>query len=279
MQQLRFFLPALSLAGWQQGPADQHVTLCLHGWLDNANSFLPLSAYLPQLNLVAIDLPGHGQSQHRSMDAHYHFLDWVYDVATLIKTQGWQQVDIIGHSMGAMIGSVLAAVMPQMVDKLVLIDSIGLVTGEAGNISCQISTALQHRWQSPVKQKPLYPDLQQAAVARQKQSDFGLEQALLLAERGTIAGEDGLTWSADIRLRESSAYRLLPEQARQLLQDIQCPVLAVLASDGLPMMQQARQQYQHCYQQLQLIEMTGGHHCHMTQPEQLASQIRLFLQR
>jgi pimeloyl-ACP methyl ester carboxylesterase len=277
MQAVTFSLPALSLAGWQQGPAQQKVTLCLHGWLDNADSFLPLSAYLPELNLIAVDLPGHGQSGHRSSDAHYHFLDWIYDVATLIKIAGWQQVDIIGHSMGAMIGSLLAAVMPQMVRKLVLIDSIGLVTGEASNITSQVRTAINHRWQSPNKQKPVYSDLQSAALARQNQSDFDISSALLLTRRGTTACAGGLTWSADMRLRESSAYRLLQPQATQLLNDIQCPVLAILAKDGLPMMQQARQEYQHCYRQLELIELSGGHHCHMTQPEHTANAIRQFL--
>lgn len=277
MQAVTFSLPALSLAGWQQGPTQLKVTLCLHGWLDNADSFLPISACLNELNLVAIDLPGHGQSQHRSLDAHYHFLDWIYDLATLIKTMGWQQVDIIGHSMGGMIGSVLAAVMPQMVGKLVLIDSIGLVTGEAGKTTEQVRSAIQHRWQSPHKQKPLYPDLQSAALARQSQSDFDLASALILAKRGTEPCPGGLTWSADMRLRESSAYRLLQPQAMQLLREIQCPVLAILASDGLEMMQQARQQYQSCYQQLEWVEITGGHHCHMTQPEHTANAIRQFL--
>lgn len=277
MLAVEFSLPALSLAGWQQGPTQQKVTLCLHGWLDNADSFLPLSACLNELNLVAIDLPGHGLSQHRSLDAHYHFLDWIYDLATLIKIQGWQQVDIIGHSMGGMIGSVLAAVMPQMVRKLVLIDSMGLVTGEAGKTTEQIRSAINHRWQSPHKQKPVYPDLQSAALARQSQSDFDLASALILAKRGTKRCPGGLTWSADMRLRESSAYRLLQPQAMQLLKDIQCPVQAILASDGLEMMQQARQQYQSCYQQLEWVEITGGHHCHMTQPQQTAKAIRQFL--
>ena len=277
MHSVQFSLPALSLAGWQLGPVQQNVTLCIHGWLDNADSFLPLSSWLTELNLVAIDLPGHGQSEHRSADAHYHFLDWVYDIATLIKIQGWQQVNLIGHSMGGLIGSVLAAVMPQMVSKLVLIDSMGLVTGEPEQTTQQLRTAIRHRWQSLDKQKPVYPDVQSAALARLQQSDFDLATALILAKRGTKPCQDGVTWCADMRLRESSAYRLMKAQAQHLLQDIQCPVLAVLATDGLEMTKSARQEYQHCYQQLQLIELGGGHHCHMTQPEQTANAIRQFL--
>lgn len=277
MQQRTFSLPSLTLAGWQQGEADGRVTLCLHGWLDNADSFLPLSCHLKELCLVAIDFPGHGYSQHRSADAHYHFLDWVYDVATLIKTQGWRQVDIIGHSMGGMVASVLAAVMPEMVRKLVLIDSIGLITGHESKVTEQIRTAIQHRWQSPAKQKPVYPDLHSAALARQNQSDFDLPCALILAKRGTEVCAGGVTWSADMRLRESSAYRLLPRQAEQLLKDIHCPVLGLLASDGLDLMQQALSLYRGCYQQLELVQVTGGHHCHMTAPAQIADSIRQFL--
>ena len=45
--------------------------LCLHGWLDNANSFRPLLPLMPELNAVAIDLPGHGRSGHLNQAVPY----------------------------------------------------------------------------------------------------------------------------------------------------------------------------------------------------------------
>ncbi|MGH8605107.1 MAG: alpha/beta fold hydrolase, partial [Gammaproteobacteria bacterium] len=53
--------------------SDQGAPLiALHGWLDNAASFDPLASYLDEFDLVALDLAGHGLSDHRPKGVHYH---------------------------------------------------------------------------------------------------------------------------------------------------------------------------------------------------------------
>ena len=47
--------------------------LCLHGWLDNAASFVPLSGYLKDFDLLALDFAGHGFSSHRPASSRYYF--------------------------------------------------------------------------------------------------------------------------------------------------------------------------------------------------------------
>jgi len=274
----QFELPGgLLLAGWQSKEQAIPDALCLHGWLDNANSFLPLAAELPELSLLSIDLPGHGHSSHRSSDAFYHFLDYVHDIATFLSQQNWGAITLIGHSMGGMIATVVAAVHPELVKQLILIDSIGLISGQPEQIVQQLRSASLSRWQSHRKRKPIYPDLNAAAAARLQQGDLDFHSALLLAQRGTEHVAEGVTWRADLRLRESSMYRLLPEQITLLLQSVLCPVYALLANDGLDMMQHACQQYRDHYRQLQLMELSGGHHCHMTAAPQTAQIIRQVL--
>ena len=61
-----FQLSNINLSGWRSGPSDPTPVLCLHGWLDNANSFLPLAAAMSTQSLLAVDFAGHGLSSHRS---------------------------------------------------------------------------------------------------------------------------------------------------------------------------------------------------------------------
>ncbi len=112
--------------------------------------------------------------------------------------------------------------------------------------------------------------------------DFDFASAMLLALRGTIPLEicppqQGVTWSADLRLREVSAYRLSEAQAQQLIESVKAPTLALMAKQGIELMQQSKQRWSSHYPQLQLVELEGGHHLHMTHASACASEIRRFL--
>ncbi len=51
--------------GVRWGNPNAPAVLGLHGWLDNVATFAPLSPLLADLQIFAIDLPGHGLSEHR----------------------------------------------------------------------------------------------------------------------------------------------------------------------------------------------------------------------
>ncbi|TXH97480.1 MAG: alpha/beta hydrolase [Rheinheimera sp.] len=268
----------LRLAGWCTGTGlPAQPLLCLHGWLDNANSFLPLANALPDLSLLALDLAGHGHSSHRSADAHYYLFDYVADIATLCRQQGWQQLIVIGHSMGGMIATVLAASFPELVSKLVLVDSLGLITTTPAETATQLRKAVISRLQSHQKQKPQYATLAEAATARQQQSDFDLATAMLLTERGCEPTAAGFSWRADVKLREVSAFRLSEAQARAVIRNLQCPVLALMSAQIPVEIRQAIQHFKADYPRLELVQCPGGHHLHMTDAVFCANQIRRFV--
>ena len=72
MREITLQVPLGQLAALRNDGSGPRV-LALHGWLDNAASFLPMAPYLRDFDLVALDLPGHGRSMHLPPGADYSF--------------------------------------------------------------------------------------------------------------------------------------------------------------------------------------------------------------
>jgi len=288
IEEVSYSLEAMSLQGLSTGAAEKkdNIVLCLHGWLDNAASFLPVLPYLQQKltdkHIVAIDWPGHGCSTHRNLDAHYHFIDWVYDLLQLFELNGWQQVDIVAHSMGGMVASAFAAAFPEKVKSLTLIDSIGFISAKAEQTTQQLRDGMLSRLKNSTKklnnpQKKFHPSLESAVKARVAVSDLQYEQAQVLVERGLLKEEQGFRWRSDIRLRNTSPYRMTLKQAQQFIRDIKCPVQLIYGSAGMDMVKSGIKHFGPLFKQLSSHELTGGHHVHMEQPEKTADLVKYFL--
>lgn len=96
----------------------------LHGLWNSSRAWLrTFDLFSPHYRLYAPDLPGHGQSPAR--------LPWrLREVAALlaawIRALDMPPAAIVGHSMGGALGIILAAAEPQLVDRLVLVNAVGL---------------------------------------------------------------------------------------------------------------------------------------------------------
>jgi pimeloyl-ACP methyl ester carboxylesterase len=291
VEEVNYSLNTLSLQGLACGDKEtkENVVLCLHGWLDNAASFLPLMPCfeheLVNKRIIAIDWPGHGHSSHRSPDAHYHFMDWVYDLLQLFELNQWQQVDIIAHSMGGMVASAFAAAFPEKVKSLTLLDSIGFITSEAEQATQQLRDGMISRFKvsavynnrKGIKNTRYHPSIDSATKARVMASDLEYDQAKLIVERGIIQEVGGYRWRSDARLRNTSPYRLTLKQAQQFIGDIKCPIQLIYASDGIDMIRLGIKNYGDLFQTFSKIELKGGHHIHMEQPQKTAKLIKCFL--
>ena len=271
-------LPQLTLSGLTNTQEiNSQPLLCLHGWLDNAASFLPLFPYLQANNVVAIDLAGHGLSSHRDLGAHYHFIDYVYDLLELFELNHWQNIAIVGHSMGGMIATAFAAAFPEKVSSLTLIDSIGFVTEPAQKTTANLRSGMLSRFKGLSKQKSVHHSLESAIEARMNVSDLAYEQAKLLVERGIKLTEKGYIWRSDSRLRTKSPLKLSTEQAKQLIRDLTIPVQLICGDSGLPMVKEGIKAYKDSFNELNIYSLDGGHHVHMEQPEKVAKLIKSFI--
>jgi len=263
--ELTFSMPNRTIAALTNGQTDKPLLLMLHGWLDNAASFSKLIPLLHDFHVIAIDLPGHGKSSHRSPDAHYHLSDYVHDVHCLVHAQGWRDFSIVGHSLGGIISSMYCAIFPELVTKFVCIESAGPLTESETTSIEQLKKAIQSRIAANEKQIKHPKDIASIVHARQKVSDLSAENAQIILQRNTIydAQTETLRWSTDKRLRTVSSLRLTQAQAENLIQGIQCPIHFVLGSHGFSKVKALITKRQLLFKDAEVTTAEGGHHVHM----------------
>lgn len=276
-RELTIELPHLRLAAREWGPANGPPVLALHGWLDNAASFDRLAPLLPELHLVALDLAGHGRSQHRHPSVVHHFIDWAPEVVAVADRLEWGKFELIGHSMGAGISTLVAGTFPDRVQRLVLLEGAGPLAADAARAPAQLASAVEDEARAVKACPRLFPDLDAAIKARLRDSDLDTEAARLLVERGSAEVDGGFRFTHDPRLRTRSRTRLTENQVYAFLAAIECPVLAVRALQGWPFPEDVVMARLKKIQHLQTAEIEGGHHVHLTHPERVAPIIFKFL--
>jgi pimeloyl-ACP methyl ester carboxylesterase len=272
-------LPHVRIAAREWGPEDGRPVLALHGWLDNSASFDRLAPMLSELRLVAVDLTGHGRSQHRPAAQSHYFVDWVPEVAAVADALDWERFSLIGHSMGAGISSLVPAVYPDRVEAAVLIEGAGPFAADAETAPAQMISALADEARLEGSSPRVFPTRETAVIARMRDTDLDRESATVLVERGTEEVEGGVRFTHDPRLRTRSRLRLTENQTLAFLCSIGCPVLAVRALQGWPFPEEVFNRRMAAIPDLQLVEVEGGHHVHLTHPERVAPAINEFFGR
>ncbi len=99
----------------------------VHGWTCDSNDWIwQLPEISKRFRAVALDLRGHGRSSTPA--AGYRLSDYAADVVALVQGLHVRQVVLIGHSMGALICSLISDQQPDLVAALVVIDAPYAIT-------------------------------------------------------------------------------------------------------------------------------------------------------
>ena len=280
-RELRLDVGSLTLAARAWGPTDGVPVLGLHGWLDNAATFDRLAPMLPaSVQLVALDLAGHGLSDHIGADAFgYHFVDWIPQVLAAADALGWTRFSLLGHSMGAAISSFVAAAAPDRIERATLIEGLGSMSRTAEETPAGIARAIADRPRVLAREHRGYPDLETAASVRAQQpnAEMTVASARLLVERGMAERDGQHYWRFDQRHRIPSMLRLTEPQQLAMLEAIRAPVLLIVAEDGWPFDRAAQQRRLERVRQIELVTLPGRHHLHLDTPELLAERVGAFL--
>ena len=262
-------LPQLSLRAQQWGDPSLPPLLALHGWLDNAGSFTRLAPLLAdRYHVIALELPGHGHSDHRSAGSSYPFLDYVRDVLAAADALQLAHCTLLGHSLGAGVASLVAAAIPERINRLFLIEGLGPLGDDGTHTLERFRRAMRP---SSNRRLRVFSTIEQAIEARRLVSGLAAELARPIVERGLRETEDGWSWRSDPALTQPSSSRLAEAQIHALLRGIAAPtslLLAQPATSYLP--SEPMQARAACVADITVGYMDGGHHLHLEHPRAVA---------
>lgn len=276
-EELELKTPYLRLAARAWGPLDGVPVLALHGWLDNAASFDALAPLLPNTRLVALDLTGHGRSEHRPPGIHYHFVDFIPDVVAAADALGWDRFALLGHSLGGGIASFVAATLPERIDRVAMIEGLGPPTSDPADGPANLRKTIQQMDALPRKRPPVYANLEAAIQARCEASGLSWAAATILVERGVRPIDGGFGWRTDPRLRFVSPLYLSEPQILAYMERIVAPALLICGADGYLVKRAYMQERYARIADLTVKILPGGHHPHLEDPEPCAHLLAPFL--
>ena len=116
----------LTLHYYEGGPADAPTLLMIHGFGANRDNWLRFARYFKDYRVIALDLPGFGESSKPDID--YDVASQTERVHAFAKTLGLTRLHLVGNSMGGHIAALYAARHPEQVLSVALLDNAGVTS-------------------------------------------------------------------------------------------------------------------------------------------------------
>lgn len=222
----------LHYAVWGQESAPP--LLLIHGNRDHARTWDRVARKLQEHYCVyAVDLRGHGDSQW-SVGGQYSLPEFVLDVAMLADQLERFPLTVIGHSLGGAVALEYTGVFPENVKKVVAIEGLGPPVREPTPASVRMRNWIR-QMQEFDQRKPRRYGAMDDAVRRMQEENPHLtpEMALHLTQHGMRENDDGtLSWKFDNYVRLHSPYEFNMAEAREIWNQIRCPVLLIRGSES-----------------------------------------------
>lgn len=279
----------LELAYHRWGEVAGAPVLCLHGFMDHGRAYQLVADRMPEgFCLVAPDMRGHGESGWVGAGGYYHFYDYFDDVRALLDHLGWDRFAILAHSMGGSVAAGVAAMMPERIERMVLLEGMGPPFADAADLPARLQ-----RWSHALRNTYCDGDVAHRRAARRRMPDvgdaasrlrranprLGEARARQLAESFTEPAPDGagVMWRQDPLHRTPSAKPYLRAEAESLWRRITCPVLS-LDGEQSPWRPGDLDARHGCLRDVTVATMPGaGHNLHHDRPELVAETLVAWL--
>ena len=248
------------------GNTDLPHMFLAHGSVANAFYWdLVAPAFRDKYHVVAVTARGRAKSDYAT-DGSYDTEDYVQDFRELTLALGMDKLTYVGQSMGGKIGMTYAAVYPDQVERMVLVDIGGEGTGAPSG--------------DPMKSRPEVfnnPDeIEKWLRQFDRFSRISQEAMQIVLQTGfqQLVNEQ---WVSSIA--NPLIYQERPTQPAvyEMLRKIQCPTLLIhcLLSDlmGPEIAEKTRTAIPEC----ELVQLNSGHLPHLERPEEFINVVKKFV--
>jgi len=231
----------------------------VHGWCSDHTLWREQLADLANDYLVvAIDLPGHGNSGHTRKE--WSLSSFARDVKELVESLSLEQVVLIGHSMGGLISLEAARQLPERVIGIIGVDTIGDVESE---------------------DQPVMMDRVIAAF----EHDFeGTMNAFMPRLFSPTADSQLVRWAIEKSIQADSimALAIMREvftlDEKRLLSSVDVPVRVIYAASGDSIESRSFVETNKKYADFDAVFVQGvGHFLQLEKPNDINRHLRTFL--
>lgn len=254
--------------------------------MESFSNLLPL---LPQnFYYVCIDLPGHGRSAHANVGYILDMPWYVLAVKRVIDHFKWSNIYLLGHSLGGNISFFISALYPELVLKLIIIDTL---TAQVIP-SVSFASILRNSYLEPtLKLEKLSPDEApiyslEDFVEKMKEArltDVTTEQLAKMAERNlSKVGHNQYKFTNDQRTKMLGLQsHFTVEFLENVANDICCPTLLILARNSIVTRPESedRRIVLKVNKNATIHITDGDHDMHISRPNQVAQFIVPFLRK
>ncbi len=267
----------------------------IHGLRDVAWSLVHVAEPFADRHRILIpNLRGHGASDRPGAYAMEHF---IYDLYRTITELCDKPAILVGHSLGGQIASRFAAVFPELVTRIMLLEGLGPPDLPVPESNSAWVMGFRQRLLSRYEEQPRSRGMSsvEEAAGRLIRNNPRMAETLaaFIADKATVRGEDGrLRWNFD-RHAESVFVSSDNEEAQRFWQEVQCPALVISGDQAWdywgPMFGDDR--YDGRYKAGEMDAraaimphgrhvpfQNSGHMIHYDEPERVVSELERFIE-
>ncbi len=232
----RYFSQRLELNYVVWGDDSKPPLILIHGTRDHARSWdRTAAALMDRYCIYAPDLRGHGDSQW-SIGGEYSIIDYGLDIHALGEAIGRPPYVVVGHSLGGGVALQYTGAFPEKVTKLVTIEGLGglgWATGARRPAHVRMREWVESMRKLESRELHSYPTIE-AATERMVEANRHLspELARQLTTEGVRKDGNGYTWKFDNFTHAGSPYEFNMEDARDLWNQIRCPILIIWGAES-----------------------------------------------